>query len=59
MIDKEYDRPEVCQSAANRLRAALLAFCALVAVDQLAIGIWMIRSYRHCGVWAVGRGAGA
>ena len=27
----------------------------LVAVVQLAIGIWMIRIYRRCGVWGVGR----
>lgn len=27
---------------------------ALVAATQLAIGIWMIRIYRRCGVWGVG-----
>lgn len=30
-------------------------FRALVAVVQLAIGIWMIRIYRRCGVWGMGR----
>lgn len=29
-------------------------FRALVAAVQLAIGIWMIRIYRRCGVWGVG-----
>lgn len=27
---------------------------ALVAVVQLAIGLWMIRIYRRCGVWGMG-----
>lgn len=30
-------------------------FRALVAVVQVAIGLWMIRIYRHCGVWGAGR----
>lgn len=28
---------------------------ALVAAAQLAIGLWMIRIYRRCGVWGAGR----
>lgn len=31
---------------------------ALVAVVQLAIGIWMLRLYRRCGVWGMGRTSG-
>lgn len=30
-------------------------FRALVAAAQLAIGLWMIRIYRRCGVWSMGR----
>lgn len=33
-------------------------FRALVAVVQLAIGVWMIRVYRRCGVWGMGPARG-
>ncbi len=46
---------EVAGVVSPHIPAWYALFRAAVAAVQLAIGIWMIRIYRRCGVWGMGR----